>query len=42
LTGLIRSQWQGLSGGADVWRGIGEFFAGLKSRSPRAAETSHA
>jgi hypothetical protein len=39
LVGLIRSRWQGLSGGAEVWREIGQFFADLKSRSP---ETSHA
>jgi hypothetical protein len=39
LVGLIRSRWQGLSGGAEVWREIGQFFADLKRRSP---ETSHA
>jgi hypothetical protein len=39
LVGLIRSRWQGLSGGAEVWREIGQFFADLKGRSP---ETSHA
>ena len=45
LVGLIRSRWQGLSGGAEVWREIGQFFADLKARSPRApevAESSHA
>lgn len=42
LTGLIRSRWQGLSGGAEVWRGIGEFFGGLKARSPHTVEISHA
>jgi hypothetical protein len=42
LVGLIRSRWQGLSGGAEVWRQIGEFFSGLKERSPRVAEQSHA
>ena len=44
LVGLIRSRWQGLSGGAEVWREIAEFFAGLKARSPktRVPETSHA
>jgi len=30
LTGLIRMRWQGLSGGQEVWRGIGEFFAKLQ------------
>jgi hypothetical protein len=38
LVGLIRSRWQGLSGGAEVWREIGEFFSGLKAKSPRLAE----
>jgi hypothetical protein len=42
LVGLIRSNWRGLSGGAEVWEEIGRFFAGLKERSnpvsPAAAE----
>ncbi|MGA7234728.1 MAG: DUF5947 family protein [Bryobacteraceae bacterium] len=42
LTGLIRSRWQGLSGGGEVWTGIAEFFGSLKARSPRPAETPHA
>ena len=45
LVGLIRSRWQGLSGGAEVWREIGHFFADLKAGSPRAlevTESSHA
>jgi hypothetical protein len=42
LVGLIRTRWQGLSGGAEVWREIGQFFAELKARSPRVAEGSHA
>jgi len=33
LVGLIRSRWQGLSGGAEVWRDIAEFFNELKARS---------
>jgi hypothetical protein len=33
LVGLLRTRWHGLSGGADVWRGVGEFFAGLQGRS---------
>ncbi|MDQ6773436.1 MAG: DUF5947 family protein [Candidatus Dormibacteraeota bacterium] len=33
LVGLVRFGWRGLSGGAEVWRAIGEFFAGLKSRA---------
>ncbi len=33
LVGLIRKHWKGLSGGAEVWSELGEFFAGLKTRS---------
>ncbi len=40
LVGLIRSHWQGLSGGAEVWAQVGRFFTDLKSRSPKARETS--
>jgi hypothetical protein len=49
LVGLIRSRWQGLSGGAEVWQRIAEFFAGLKAKSPpraaapvRVGENAHA
>jgi len=40
LVGLIRSRWQGLSGGTEVWRDIGQFFTELKAKSPQ--EVSHA
>ncbi|MET0647211.1 MAG: DUF5947 family protein [Pyrinomonadaceae bacterium] len=33
LVGLIRAGWRGLSGGAEVWQAIEEFFAGLKGKS---------
>jgi hypothetical protein len=33
LVGLIRTNWRGLSGGAEVWEAIGRFFAGLRERS---------
>jgi hypothetical protein len=44
LVGLIRSRWQGLSGGTEVWREIGQFFNTLKARSAHSQlmETSHA
>jgi hypothetical protein len=42
LVGLIRSRWQGLSGGTEVWREIGQFFGDLKANSPQVAERSHA
>ena len=30
LVGLIRAHWRGFSGGMEVWREIGKFFAALK------------
>lgn len=33
LTGLIRKNWRGLSGGTEVWIAIREFFAGLRKRA---------
>ena len=42
LVGLIRSHWQGLSGGAEVWREIAQFFAELKSRSSPLSEIASA
>jgi hypothetical protein len=33
LVGLIRAKWRGLSGGAEVWDEIAQFFAGLKEHS---------
>jgi hypothetical protein len=38
LVGLIRSRWQGLSGGTEVWREIAQFFSGLKAMSPQVAQ----
>jgi len=42
LVGLIRSRWQGLSGGTEVWQDIAEFFASLKAANPRTVENAHA
>ncbi len=42
LVGLIRTHWRGLSGGTEVWREIGAFFATLKTRSAFDQEGSHA
>jgi hypothetical protein len=36
LVGLIRTRWRGLGGGAEVWRGIEEFFARLDRQAKRA------
>ena len=33
LVGLVRGNWRGLSGGAEMWELIEQFFAGLKARS---------
>jgi hypothetical protein len=33
LVGLIRTNWKGLSGGAEVWTEIGRFFVELKAKS---------
>jgi hypothetical protein len=32
LVGLIRAQWKGFSGGADLWAELARFFTGLKER----------
>ncbi|HEY2589010.1 MAG TPA: DUF5947 family protein [Tepidisphaeraceae bacterium] len=33
LTGLLRTHWRGLSGGADVWKAVGAFFEELRQLS---------
>jgi hypothetical protein len=33
LVGLIRTNWKGLSGGAEVWTEVGRFFAELRAKS---------
>ena len=42
LVGLIRMHWRGLSGGTEVWREVGNFFAELKVKSGAAMGESHA
>ncbi len=34
LVGILRTNWHGLSGGAQVWEMIAGFFADLRKRSP--------
>lgn len=38
LVGLIRTRWRGLTGGAEVWQAIAEFFEGLDRRSRPAGD----
>jgi hypothetical protein len=42
LVGLIRTHWRGLSGGTEVWREIGGFFAALKKRARFGEEATRA
>jgi hypothetical protein len=42
LVGLIRMHWRGLSGGAEVWKEIRQFFTELKSRSVDVREPARA
>jgi Family of unknown function (DUF5947) len=37
LVGLIRTNWQGLSGGPEVWAAVTQFFGSLQERSDRGA-----
>ena len=42
LVGLIRKNWRGLSGGAEVWGEIGRYFTALDERSNPTGGTLHA
>jgi hypothetical protein len=42
LVGLIRSNWRGLAGGAEVWEEIQRFFTLLKAKSETAGESAYA
>jgi hypothetical protein len=42
LVGLIRAGWRGLSGGAEVWKAIEEFFVELKQKSGAVKEAARA
>jgi hypothetical protein len=42
LVGLIRIHWRGLSGGTEVWKEIGNFFADLRARARVVSEETHA
>ncbi len=42
LVGLIRRHWRGLSGGAEVWQEIAQFFERLKARATVVERESYA
>ena len=42
LVGLIRTKWRGLSGGAEVWGAITEFFSALRARTSQAGREHYA
>ena len=42
LVGLIRMHWRGLSGGTEVWREVGNFFAELKVKAGAVNGERHA
>lgn len=42
LVGLIRMHWRGLSGGTEVWKEIGGFFADLRSKAQVLTGETHA
>jgi Family of unknown function (DUF5947) len=42
LVGLIRANWKGLSGGAEVWAEIGRFFSELRAQADIVNEEANA
>lgn len=40
LTGRIRLNWRGLSGGEQVWQQVNDFFSGLRQKSDGSAVTA--
>jgi hypothetical protein len=41
LSGLIRTKWRGLSGGAEAWRAIDDFFVELNEMRDSAGVSCH-
>jgi hypothetical protein len=42
LTGIVRTHWQGFSGGDAVWNELDRFLEGLRKRSTSIGERTHA
>jgi len=42
LVGLVRTHWRSMSGGTEVWKEIGRFFADLKAKAHPVGGTAHA
>jgi hypothetical protein len=42
LVGLVRTHWRSMSGGTEVWKEMGRFFADLKERAHSVGGTAHA
>jgi len=42
LVGLVRTHWRSMSGGTEVWKEMGRFFADLKDRAHPVGGTAHA
>ena len=42
LVGLVRLNWRGLSGGAEMWQALDQFFSTLTAHADVAAENRHA
>jgi hypothetical protein len=42
LVGLVRTKWRGLSGGAEVWQAISDFFSALERQSTSIGDVTHA
>jgi hypothetical protein len=41
LVGLIRTHWQGIAGGEEVWEAIGSFFASLREPADGSGAQRH-
>ncbi|MBX7223909.1 MAG: hypothetical protein K1Y36_28600 [Blastocatellia bacterium] len=42
LVGVMRSQWEGLSGGTRLWQEVADFFSGLREQAEVVSGVEHA